>query len=95
MQSDRNLFNFHNTPLTITLINLIFEINGLKIEEIIKDRVKRKQYFWLPLVYLLKLLAYFQSQKKWKKHRYDLTLKNEVILGGNTLIFITKKDELL
>ena len=91
LQSDRNLFNFHNTPLTITLINLIFEINGLKIDEIIRDNIKWKQYFWLPLVLLLKLLAHFQSAKKWKKYRYDLTLKDEVIMGGNTLIFITRK----
>ncbi|MBN1684729.1 MAG: methyltransferase domain-containing protein [Gammaproteobacteria bacterium] len=91
LKQGRNLFDFHNTPLTITLINLIFEINGLKVEEIIKDKVKWKQYFWLPLVILLKLLAYFQSEKKWKKYRYDLTLKDEVILGGNTLIFITQK----
>lgn len=86
-----NLFNFHNTPLTITLISLIFEINGLEIERIIRDKIKWKQYLWLPVVLLLKLLASFQSENKWKKYRYDLTLKNEVVLGGNTLIFITRK----
>jgi SAM-dependent methyltransferase len=86
-----NLYNFHNTPLTITLANLMFEINDLDIENIMRDTVKWKQFFWLPFVLLLKLHAHFQSDAKWKKYRYDLTLKNEVILGGNTLICITRK----
>ncbi len=90
-RSGRNLFNFHNTPLTITLINLIFEINGLDIHRILRDKVKWKQGLWLPFVLLLRAYARFQPEKKWKKYRYDLTLRDEVILGGNTLIFITRK----
>jgi 2-polyprenyl-3-methyl-5-hydroxy-6-metoxy-1,4-benzoquinol methylase len=90
--SGSNLFNFHNSPLTITILNLMFEINGLKVAEILKDKKKMKQYFLLPFVLLLKTIAGFSSQKSRRKHLYDLTLKNEVILGGNTLIFITKKE---
>lgn len=76
-----NLFNFHNSPLTITIIDLIFKINGLRPVAILRDKVKVKQYLFLPLVLLLKLTA-----------RDEITLKNEVILGGNTLIFITRKE---
>ncbi len=90
-RSGGNLFNFHNSPVTITLINLMFEINGLEIECILRDKIKTRQYLWLPVVLLLKLAALFQSEKNRRKYRYDLTLKNEVILGGNTLIFITRK----
>ena len=86
-----NLFNFHNSPLTITLLDLMFEINGLNVTAILRDKTKRKQYFLLPLVLLLKAGACLSSQESKKKHAYDLTLKNEVILGGNTLIFITQK----
>ncbi len=89
--SGRNLFNFHNTPLTITIIDLIFKINGLEVEDILRDTVRWKQYLWFPIVFLLKLHAYFQPNSKWKRHRYDLTLRNEVIFGSSTLIFITKK----
>jgi SAM-dependent methyltransferase len=91
LKSGRNLFNFHNSPLTITIIDLIFKINGLKVEGILRDTVKWKQYFWFPLVFLLKLHSWFQSDSKWKRHRYDLTLRNDVILGSSTLIFITRK----
>ena len=72
-------------------MNLIFEINGLEIESILRDTVRWKQYFWLPVVMFLKLHAYFKSEKGRKKHRYDLTLRNDVILGSSTLIFITRK----
>lgn len=91
IQSDYNLFNFHNSPLTITLLNLIFEINELTIEHILRDKIKYKQYLLAPFVLVLKLHAQLQSAENKQKYRYDLTLKNEVILGGNTLIFITRK----
>jgi SAM-dependent methyltransferase len=88
-----NLFNFHNSPLTITLLDLIFGINGLKVVEILRDKKKRKQYALLPLVLLLRAAAGLSSQKSRNKSASALTLRNEVILGGNTLIFITEKEE--
>ena len=39
----------------------------------------------------MKLTAIMTSKESKKKYRYDLTLKDEVILGGNNLIFITRK----
>lgn len=92
-KANSNLFNFHNSPLTITLIDFIFGINGFKIERILRDKVKKKQYLLLPVVLLMKILALMSSEKTKSRHRIDLTLKNEVILGGNTLIFIVKKGE--
>lgn len=41
-----NLFNFHNSPLTITLLDLIFSINGLEVKKIMRNAVKKKQYFF-------------------------------------------------
>jgi SAM-dependent methyltransferase len=86
-----NLFNFHNSPLTITLLDLIFSINDLEVEKIMRNAVKKRQYFFLPVVWLMKLIAMMASEEAKKKYRYDLTLKDEVILGGNNLIFITRK----
>jgi len=85
------LFNFHNTPLTITILDFMFSINNLEVLEILRDKLKRKQYFFAPFVFLMKLAAAVSSERSKRKHRYDLTLKNEVILGGNNLIFITRK----
>jgi SAM-dependent methyltransferase len=90
----RNLYNLHNSPLTITILEFLFRINHLKIIEIKRNSIKYKQYFLLPLVLIMKLFALFSSDKNKKKYRYDLTLNNRVILGGNNLIFITRKAEL-
>lgn len=86
-----NLFNFHNSPLTITLLDLMFAINGLTVEAILRDQVKLKQSLWWPLVGLLKLAAACASPASRRRHASDLTLRPEVIMGGNTLIFITRK----
>lgn len=92
-KSGRNLYNFHNSPLTITILDLIFSINKLKIEAILRDKIKSKQYFFLPLVIAMKIAASLSSERSRRKNRYDITLKNKVILGGNTLIFIVRKSK--
>jgi SAM-dependent methyltransferase len=86
-----NLFNFHNSPLTITLLDLIFTINDLQVEKIMRNAVKKKQYLFLPVVWLMKFMARMASQGAKKEYRFDLTLKDEVILGGNNLVFVTRK----
>jgi SAM-dependent methyltransferase len=91
--SGRNLHNFHNSPLTITLLDLIFAINGLEVDAIFRDKRKPKQYLFLPLLVAMKVVASLSSERSRRKNRYDITLKNEVILGGNTLIFIVRKSE--
>jgi SAM-dependent methyltransferase len=86
-----NLFNFHNSPLTITLLDLMFAINGLRIDTILRNAPKPRQYALLPLVWLLRLAAACSSASSRRKHASDLTLRPEVILGGNNLIFLTRK----
>jgi hypothetical protein len=56
-----------------------------------RNAVKKRQYFFLPVVWLMKLNAMVASEETKKKYRFDLTLKDEVILGGNNLVFITRK----
>jgi succinate dehydrogenase/fumarate reductase flavoprotein subunit len=76
---------------TITMLDFMFSINDLKVIEILRDTHKKKQYFFSPLVFLMKMAALASSERSKRKHRYDLTLKNEVILGGNNMIFVTRK----
>jgi SAM-dependent methyltransferase len=86
-----NLFNFHNSPLTITLLDLIFSINRLSVESILRDKIKPKQYLLLPLVVAMRMVSALCSERSRRRNRYDLTLRDEVILGGNTLVFIVRK----
>jgi len=81
-QDGRNLFNLHNSPLTITLIEFMFRINNLEIIEIKRNAVKPKQYLLLPLVVLMKFMEGCSSKRSQSKYRYDLTLHNNVIWGG-------------
>lgn len=90
-RAQRKLFDFHNSPLTITLLDLMFAINGLTVERILRDKVKTRQYLFWPLIVALKCAASLSSPASKKKHRPDLTLRDEVLWGGNTLIFITRK----
>lgn len=86
-----NLYNFHNSIVTITILEFMFKINNLDIVEIRENAPKVKQYLLLPFVMLLWLAELFQTAESKKKHRTDLTLKKSVILGGNNLIIITRK----
>ncbi len=91
VRADRQLFDFHNSPLTITQLDFIFRINHLEIIDIKRNAKKAKQNLLLPFVWLLQLLNVFNSGKSKKKHATHLTLDKKVLLGGNNLIFITRK----
>lgn len=91
LNSNQQLYDFHNSPITITQLDFMFRINNLKIVDIMNNAKKRKQYILSPLVYILKMVNLFNNHKSKKKHNTKMTLDNRVILGGNNLIFITCK----
>lgn len=86
-----NLFNFHNSPVTITILEFMLKINKLDIIEIKENAPKLKQYLLVPVVGVFWLINLFRSKKQKHKHRVDLTLNRRIILGGNNLIIITRK----
>lgn len=69
----------------------MFEINGLKLKDILVDRVKKKQRLFYPLYLLMKIDSLFQSRNRRMKYGTDLTLDKRVILGSNTLILVVEK----
>jgi len=86
-KSGENLHNFHNSPLTITLLDLIFKINNLEIKEILHDKKKKSQMLLYIVYPLLKLI----SKLSHKKPTNDVTLKKDILFGGNIVIFILQK----
>ena len=86
-----NLYNFHNSLLTITILNFMFEVNGLKLKDVLIDRVKKKQRLFYPLYLLMKIDSLFQSRDRRVKYGTNLTLDKRVILGSNTLILVVEK----
>ena len=87
----RNLFNFHNSPITITILEFMLRINGLQIVEFKQNALKLKQMLWWPLVAMMRLINCVRSDRIRKELRTDLTLDSKVILGGNNLIVIVRK----
>ncbi len=85
------LHNFHNSVLTITIVEFMMRINGLEIVEIRKNDTKPRQYLFLPLVLWLWLVNLFKSASRRERDRTDLTLNRDVILGGPNLIIIARK----
>jgi SAM-dependent methyltransferase len=92
-QAEGNLFDYHNSVLTVTVLEFIFNINRFHITEIIKNDVKYKQYIFYPFYLFLKFINFFRTKHKHEMRRTDLTLHPNVIMGGNNLIFILKKSE--
>ncbi|MCS7281374.1 MAG: class I SAM-dependent methyltransferase [Desulfobacterota bacterium] len=86
-----NLYDFHNTPLTITVLDFILAVNDLQIVSIMKEKTKVRQLLFYPLVLVLWIFSFFLSEEVKNRRRTDLTLKPEVIMGGNTLIVVAKK----
>jgi SAM-dependent methyltransferase len=86
-----HLYSFHNSPLTITILDIMFKFNNLDLVEIKDNQPKKKQYLLFGLVVLFWLLSCFSGPKKKAERRPDLTLDRRVILGGNNLIFILRK----
>ncbi len=89
--NNSNLFNFHNSPITITILEFMLRINGLEISEIRQNQAKRKQMLWWPLIAMMRLAAGMKSPKSRSKLRTDLTLHPNVILGGNNIIVVVRK----
>jgi hypothetical protein len=70
----------------------MFKINNLDVIEIKENAPKLKQYILLPIVVCMWFVNFFLPKKSREKNRTDLTLKRNVILGGNNLIIITRKN---
>jgi SAM-dependent methyltransferase len=87
----RNLFNFHNSPITITILEFMLRINDLQIVEFRQNAPKRKQMLWWPMVACMRLINRLRPDSKRRELRTDLTLDPKVILGGNNLIVIVRK----
>jgi anthranilate/para-aminobenzoate synthase component II len=73
------LYNLHNSPLTITLLDLIFSVNDLEVIQIMRNAVKKRQYFFLPVVWFMKLIAMMASEEAKKNNE----LVNKAIEEGN------------
>jgi SAM-dependent methyltransferase len=81
----------HISPLGYSLLKFIMEWHGFRVLRLEKDRRKSRMVWLLPLVWLIRLYGRMASKKKRENYRLDETIKNEVIMGGNTLIIMAER----
>ncbi len=81
----------HLSPIPYSLLKFAMEHYGFRILAVEKDRSKSRLYWLIPIVWGIRLYSRFLSKEKWEFYRLNETLKDEILMGGNTLILIAEK----
>lgn len=81
----------HVNPIGYSEVRYLLEKSGFELEKTFLDKPKKNTWLFFPFVALIKLSARFNSEKK-RRSRWENELNSdEVLLGGNTLIFQARK----
>jgi ubiquinone/menaquinone biosynthesis C-methylase UbiE len=81
----------HVNPIGYSEVRFLLEKNGFRLEQVYRDKPKKNSWAFLPVVAAIKLFGLFSSAKK-RRERWAAELNSdEVLLGGNTLIFRATK----
>lgn len=80
----------HVNPIGYSEVRFLLEKNGFELQKTYLDKPKKNSWAFLPIVGLIKLVSLFTSAKKRKSRWTEELNSNEVLLGGNTLIFKAK-----
>lgn len=82
---------FHINPIGYSEMRFLLEKTGLSSFKLHMDKAKKNSWRFLPLTVLIRLSNWFTSETKRRRRWSDELNSNEVLLGGNTLIFEAKK----
>jgi len=82
----------HVNPIGYSEVRYLLEKSGFELKKTYLDKPKKNSWAYFPLVGLIKLAARFTSEKKRKSRWTDELNADEVLLGGNTLLFEAKKN---
>jgi ubiquinone/menaquinone biosynthesis C-methylase UbiE len=81
----------HVNPIGYSELRFLLEKNGFELSRVHLDKPKRNSFFLRPIVGVIRLISRFSSPAK-QSARWSTELNsNEVLLGGNTLIFESRK----
>lgn len=81
----------HLNFLGFPLLKFAMEHYGFRILRVEKDKNKPRMKWYLPIVWFVRLISLTTSQKKKEAYRLRETLRDEIIMGGNTLIIVGEK----
>lgn len=81
----------HVNPIGYSEVRFLLEKYGFEVEGTFRDKPKKNSWAFWPLVALIRLVSRLSSAAK-RKARWTAELNSdEVLLGGNTLIFKARK----
>jgi ubiquinone/menaquinone biosynthesis C-methylase UbiE len=81
----------HVNPIGYSEVRYLLEKNGFEIKQTYLDKPKKNSWLYFPIVALIRLASKLSSTEKRKQRWSDELNSDEVLLGGNTLIFRAKK----
>ena len=81
----------HVNPIGYSEVRFLLEKYGFEIDGIHRDKKKANSWAFWPLVAIIRLIGRFSSAKKRAERWTDELNSDEVLLGGNTLIFEARK----
>ena len=81
----------HVNPIGYAELRYILETNGFEIERALRDSKKKNSWAFMPIVWLIRLVAKLSSADKRRERWTDEMNSDEVLLGGNTLIIQARK----
>lgn len=81
----------HVNPIGYSEVRYLLEKNNFSVKKVFLDKPKKNSWIYLPLVWLIRLIALFNSEKKRRSRWTNELNSDEVLLGGNTLIFQAEK----
>lgn len=81
----------HVNPIGYSEIRYLLEKYGFQLLETTFDKPKKNFWMYFPIIALIRLMSIFRSETKRQNRWTDELNSNEVLLGGNTLIFKAKK----
>jgi len=81
----------HVNPIGYSEVRYLLEKSDFKLEKVFLDTPKKNTWLFFPITTLIRIVGRFNSEKK-RRSRWENELNSdEVLLGGNTLIFKARK----
>lgn len=81
----------HVNPIGYSEVRYLLEKSDFELEKVFLDKPKKNSWLFYPIVALIRIVGRFNSEKK-RRTRWENELNSdEVLLGGNTLIFKARK----
>jgi hypothetical protein len=81
----------HVNAISYSEVRYLLERSGFELKSVHVDQKKRNSWLFYPIAALIRLVSRFESESKRRERWTDDLNSDEVLLGGNTLIFKAKK----